>query len=122
MLIFEIGLSQPFFYTKLHALEADRLYPVLSQGRSHKNVTDNFLKECDTIKVLIHLHSFTYDYHMRTISAYIGQKQPCVLRRGFNITSFLEDFIKYYSKGPNFARNFIHTSVLHVISQVSQYE
>ena len=119
MLIFEIGLSKPFFYTKLHVLEAQRLYPVVNHNQSNKNVSDNFLKECDTIKVLIHLHSFTYDYHMRTISAYIGQRQPSVLRKGFHIVSFLEDFIKYYSKGPNFARNFVHTGSLHVISQES---
>ena len=120
LLIFEIGVSEPFFYTKFHALEAQRLHLSLSNHNiSHRNFTTTFLEECDNIKLLIHLHSFTYDYHLRTVSGYIGQK-PSQLRKGFHIVSFLEDFMKYYSKGPNFARNFIHTGVLHIISQVNK--
>ena len=53
--------------------------------------------------MLIHLHSFTYDYHLRTIHNHIALK-PSNLRKGFHIVSFLDDFMKYYSKGPNFAR------------------
>ena len=116
LLIFEIGISEPFFYTKLHALEAQRLHPLSNQNLSNKLFTTTFLEECDNIKILIHLHSFTYDYHLRTIAGYIGDK-PTQLRKGFHVVSFLEDFMKYYSKGPNFARNFIHTGSLHIISQ-----
>jgi len=115
LLIFEIGISEPFFYTKLHALEAQRLHPTSNHSTS-RTFTTTFLEDCDNIKILIHLHSFTYDYHLRTISGYISQKTS-QLRKGFHVVSFLEDFMKYYSKGPNFARNFVQTGSLHIISQ-----
>jgi hypothetical protein len=119
ILIFEIGVSEPFFYVKLHALEAQRLQPRTKsrQNAPSRNFTTTFLEECDKIKVLIHLHSFTYDYHLRTISSYVARR-PTRLRPGFHVVSFLEDFLKYYTKGPNFARNFIYAGSLHVISQV----
>ena len=118
ILIFEMGVSEPFFYAKLHALEAQRLQPRTSQlSMQNKNFTTTFLEECDKIKILIHMHSFTYDYHLRTISSYVSLR-PTRLRPGFHVVSFLEDFLKYYTKGPNFARNFIYSGSLHVISQV----
>ena len=103
ILIFEIGISEPFFYTKLHALEASRIQLRANQQLTGKTFVSSFIDECDRIKVLIHLHSFTYDYHLRTIQAHLGGRVTS-LRSGFHIVSFLEDFMKYYSKGPNFAR------------------
>jgi hypothetical protein len=118
ILIFEIGVWEPFFVLKLHALEAQRLTPrSRQQNMPSKNFTTTFLEECDKIKLLVHLHSFTYDYHLRTVSSYVSQR-PTRLRPSFHVVSFLEDFLKYYTKGPNFARNFIHSGSLHVISQV----
>ena len=102
ILIFEIFISEPFFYTKLHALEASRIQQKMIQSVTGKNFVSTFLDECDRIKVLIDLHSFTYDYHLKTIQSHIELK-PSNLRKGFHIVSFLEDFMKYYSKGPNFA-------------------
>ena len=103
ILIFEIGISEPFLITKLHAMEASRIQLKSNQSLTGKNFTTTFLDECDRIKILIHLHSFTYDYHLRTIHNHIALK-PNNLRKGFHIVSFLEDFMKYYTKGPNFAR------------------
>ena len=55
----------------------------------------------------MHLHSFTYDYHLRSIHQYISNQQS-VLKHNFHLANFLDDFIKYYSKGPNFARNLVY--------------
>ena len=113
ILIFEIGVSEPFFYTKLHALEASRIQLKTNQQLTGKNFASSFIDECDRIKVLIHLHSFTYDYHLRTIQCHIAQKHTN-LRSGFHIVSFLEDFMKYYSKGPNFARNLVQSGAIEI--------
>ena len=114
ILIFEIGISEPFFYTKLHALEASRIQLKTNQQLTGKNFASSFIDECDRIKVLIHLHSFTYDYHLRTIQSHIAQKPHSNLRSGFHIVSFLEDFMKYYSKGPNFARNLVYSGAIEI--------
>ena len=74
ILIFEIGVCEPFFYTKLHALEASRIQLKSNQQLTGKNFVSSFIDECDRIKVLIHLHSFTYDYHLRTIQTHLAQK------------------------------------------------
>ena len=118
LLVFEIGFSEPFFYTKLHALEAQRWFPLMYQNIDPKKFMSPFLEECDNVKILIHLHSFTYDYHLRTISGYIRRKSK-LLGEGFHVVSFLEDFLKYYSKAPNYARNFTYSGSLHIIIQVN---
>ena len=60
--------------------------------------TLSFLDECDKIKVLMHLHSFTYDYHLRCLHWFITDRQQLdLLRPGYHLTSFLDDFMKYYS-------------------------
>ncbi len=117
LLVFEIGFSEPFFYTKLHALEATRWFPLMYQNINPKKFMSPFLEECDNVKFFIHLHSFTYDYHLRAISGYIRRKSM-LLGEGFHVVSFLEDFLKYYSKGPNYARNFTYSGSLHIIIQV----
>ena len=73
-----------------------------------RNVAKTF-----SCQVLIHLHSFCYDYHLRTIQCHIAQKHTN-LRSGFHIVSFLEDFMKYYSKGPNFARNLVQSGAIEI--------
>lgn len=67
--------------------------------------------ELESIKVRIHLHSFTYDYHLRAIHSYIiGQK--LFFYPGYNLLSFLDDFIRYYQKSPNYSRNLIYSGRL----------
>lgn len=66
----------------------------------------NFLDELDSIKVRMHLHSFTYDYHLRAIHSYISGRQ--LFQRGYHLISFLDDFIRYYQKAPNYARNHVY--------------
>ena len=116
ILIFEIGICEPFFYTKLHAMEASRIQLKSNQQFTGKTFVSSFIDECDRIKVLIHLHSFTYDYHLRTIQSHIAQKHTN-LRSGFHVVSFLEDFMKYYSKGPNFARNLVQNGSIEIATK-----
>lgn len=69
-----------------------------------------FLDEVDNVKVLLHMHSFTYDFHLRAVCAYVADRQ-LLFTPGYHLSSFLSDFIKYYNKGPNFARNLIYSGM-----------
>ena len=60
----------------------------------------------------IHMHSFTFDFHLRTIHQLVSGKPT--FRKGFNLVLFLDDFMMYYNKGPNFARNAIHRGSIEV--------
>lgn len=73
----------------------------------------SFLDECDRIKFQMHLHSFTYDYHLRCLHQYITDQQP-LLRQGYHIIEFLDDFIKYYPKASNYARSLVHAECITV--------
>lgn len=58
------------------------------------------------------MHSFTFDYHLRVIHQVVSGKPT--LRKGYHLVHFLGDFMMYYHKGPNFARNSIHTGQLEI--------
>ncbi|KAJ8966989.1 hypothetical protein NQ317_011189 [Molorchus minor] len=112
ILIFTVEFCEPFFVTKLHAIECNRLQNISSRA-SINRFTLSFLDECDRVKILMHLHSFTYDYHLRCIYNYISNN-PTVnrLSERYNVHQFLDDFMKYYNKAPNFARNLVHADTL----------
>lgn len=62
ILVCEVGIQEPFFYTKVYALEMSRLllagggaaYPnLISVASAQAHYTDRFLNECDHVKVSI---------------------------------------------------------------------
>uniref|UniRef100_A0A6P7GKT9 KICSTOR complex protein SZT2-like n=1 Tax=Diabrotica virgifera virgifera TaxID=50390 RepID=A0A6P7GKT9_DIAVI len=120
ILIFTVEFCEPFFMTKLLAIECNRLQNISSRA-SINRFTLSFLDECDRVKILMHLHSFTYDYHLRCIYNYIsgnpGVNKVC---DRYNVHQFLDDFLKYYNKAPNFARNLVHTDTLTIKDLVTE--
>lgn len=72
----------------------------------------SFVDVCDKIQINMHLHSFTYDFHLRCIHSYIAGTGLWSLQQGYHLTHFMDDFIKYYSKAPNYARNLIYSGKL----------
>ncbi|XP_066247487.1 KICSTOR complex protein SZT2-like [Euwallacea similis] len=118
ILIFTVSFEEPFFVAKLHAIECSRLQNVTSRA-SVNGFTLSFLDECDKVKVLMHLHSFTYDYHLRSIYNYIAGNHG-KLPEKYNVHQFLDDFLKYYNKAPNFARNLVHTDTITIEELVTE--
>ncbi|CAH1153732.1 unnamed protein product [Phaedon cochleariae] len=136
ILIFTVEFCEPFFMIKLLAIECNRLQNISSRA-SINRFTLSFLDECDRVKTLMHLHSFTYDYHLRCIYNYVsGSSSVNRVCERYNVHQFLDDFLKYYNKAPNFARNLVHTDTLtiknlvtegkqlydYLLSNVSQYD
>ncbi|CAG9855485.1 unnamed protein product [Phyllotreta striolata] len=120
ILIFTVEFSEPFFLTKLLAIECNRLQNINSRA-SINRFTLSFLDECDRVKILMHLHSFTYDYHLRSIHNYLSDVSTAnKICDGYNVHQFLDDFLKYYNKAPNFARNLVHTETLTIENLVTE--
>lgn len=111
ILLFEIHLSQPFFIVKLHIIECSRLQTKASSALVNQFML-SFVDACDKIKISMHLHSFTYDFHLRCIHSYIAGTGPWLVQQGYHLIHFLDDFNKYYSKAPNYARNLIYSDVI----------
>lgn len=115
ILLFELGLGEPYFTAKLRVIEGNRL-----QTKSSTTLVNQFMLSfvdaCEKIKINMHLHSFTYDFHLRCIHSYITGIGQWSLQQGYHLTHFLDDFIKYYSKAPNFARNLVYSGkIIYII-------
>lgn len=65
-----------------------------------------FTEECDKVRDLMHVHSFSYDFHLRIVHQYLLGSHMA-LRQGYHLTSFLEDFIAQHPDIPKFGRNHI---------------
>lgn len=100
-LVFKVGFCKPYVYSILYSIEGERF-----NNSNTKVSMTAFLDELDNIKVTMHLHSFTYDYHLRSMCSYISGRQ-LTFSPGYHLISFLDDFIKYYQKAPNYARSHI---------------
>nr|CAH7745695.1 unnamed protein product [Callosobruchus chinensis] len=123
ILIFTVEFSEPFFVTKLLAIECNRLQNITTRVSiaSINRFTLSFVDECDRVKVLMHLHSFTYDYHLRSIYNYIsGSHTVNRVCEKYNVHQFLDDFMKYYNKAPNFARNLVHADTITIKNLVAE--
>ncbi len=80
ILVCEVAIQEPFFYTKVYALEMSRLLQV-GTGGSFPNVahiasaqahyTDRFLNECDHIKVMDHWHGAPSPYSLKRSFVFI---------------------------------------------------
>ncbi|XP_034939533.1 KICSTOR complex protein SZT2-like [Chelonus insularis] len=111
ILLFELKFVEPFFTAKLHVIECNRLQ---SKSSLVNQFMLSFVDACEKIKINMHLHSFMYDFHLRCIHSYISGSGQWTLEQGYHLTHFLDDFIKYYSKAPNFARNLVYSDVITV--------
>ncbi|KAH0618708.1 hypothetical protein JD844_018143 [Phrynosoma platyrhinos] len=70
-----------------------------------------FTEECDKVRDLMHVHSFSYDFHLRVVHQYLLGSHMA-LRQGYHLTSFLEDFIAQHPDIPKFGRNHIFQGAL----------
>ncbi|XP_077980912.1 KICSTOR complex protein SZT2-like isoform X2 [Glandiceps talaboti] len=121
IMLMELSFQHCYFLVKLYALEASRLpagravnpqasfYSEQPSQIPHLSVL--FTHECDKFKDLIHVNSFTFDFHLRCIQSYLAGRQ-IIFQQGYHVTSFLSDFIKFYTPGPNFSRSHIYEGTM----------
>ncbi|KAG2461412.1 SZT2 protein, partial [Polypterus senegalus] len=92
-----------YFCVKQYALECSRI----PMGQSvNSQLSMLFTEECDKVRDLMHVHSFSYDFHLRIVHQYLLGCQM-TLRQGYQLSSFLEDFIAYHPDIPKFGRNHV---------------
>ncbi|XP_034562983.1 KICSTOR complex protein SZT2 [Notolabrus celidotus] len=65
-----------------------------------------FTEECDKVRDLMHVHSFSYDFHLRVVHQYLVGCHM-TLRQGYHLTDFLDDFISHHPDIPKFGRNHV---------------
>ncbi|KAJ7332849.1 hypothetical protein JRQ81_015029 [Phrynocephalus forsythii] len=108
IVLMELAFQGCYFCVKQYALECSRI----PMGQSvNSQLSMLFTEECDKVRDLMHVHSFSYDFHLRIVHQYLLGSHMA-LRQGYHLTSFLEDFIAQHPDIPKFGRNHIFQGAL----------
>ncbi|KAM6327698.1 KICSTOR complex protein SZT2 isoform 8-T8 [Podargus strigoides] len=108
IVLMELAFQGYYFCVKQYALECSRI----PMGQSvNSQLSMLFTEECDKVRDLMHVHSFSYDFHLRIVHQYLLGSHM-TLRQGYHLTSFLEDFIAHHPDIPKFGRNHVFQGTL----------
>ncbi|KAL8178837.1 UNVERIFIED_CONTAM: hypothetical protein K2H54_057134 [Gekko kuhli] len=108
IVLMELAFQGCYFCVKQYALECSRI-PMGQTVNSQLSML--FTEECDKVRDLMHVHSFSYDFHLRIVHQYLLGSHMA-LRQGYHLTGFLEDFIAQHPDIPKFGRNHIFQGIL----------
>ncbi|XP_029004504.1 KICSTOR complex protein SZT2 isoform X3 [Betta splendens] len=125
IVLMELAFQGCYFCVKQYALECSRIpmgQTVNSQGSlltkprckpfpdaspvSDCALSMLFTEECDKVRDLMHVHSFSYDFHLRVVHQYLVGCHM-TLRQGYQLTDFLDDFISHHPDIPKFGQNHV---------------
>ncbi|XP_036969602.1 KICSTOR complex protein SZT2 isoform X3 [Acanthopagrus latus] len=128
IVLMELAFQGCYFCVKQYALECSRIpmgqtvnsqeamgvteqqcakHKAVKVGSSWKGeLSMLFTEECDKVRDLMHVHSFSYDFHLRVVHQYLVGCHM-TLRQGYQLTDFLDDFISHHPDIPKFGRNHV---------------
>ncbi|KAM9762161.1 KICSTOR complex protein SZT2-like [Menidia menidia] len=69
-----------------------------------------FTEECERVRDLLHVHSFSHDFHLRVVLQHLLGLH--LLRPAFQLTAFLDLFLLQHPDSPAFGRNHVHQGSL----------
>ncbi|XP_075037796.1 KICSTOR complex protein SZT2 isoform X2 [Mixophyes fleayi] len=134
IVLMELSFQGCYFCVKQYALECSRIpmgQSVNSQGAlsirtpcrsttesaSESALSMLFTEECDKVRDLMHVHSFSYDFHLRVLHQYLlGSSMS--LRQGYDLSSFLQLFISQHPDIPKYGRNHVYQGMLSVPTEI----
>ncbi|VTJ60892.1 Hypothetical predicted protein [Marmota monax] len=108
IILMELTFQGCYFCVKQFALECSRI-PMGQAVNSQLSML--FTEECDKVRDLMHVHSFSYDFHLRLVHQHVLGAH-LVLRHGYHLTTFLRHFLAHHPDGPHFGRNHIYQGTL----------
>lgn len=108
IILMELAFQGCYFCVKQFALECSRI-PMGQAVNSQLSML--FTEECDRVRDLMHVHSFSYDFHLRLVHQHVLGTH-LVLRHGYHLTTFLRHFLAHHPDGPHFGRNHIYQGTL----------
>ncbi|XP_012377406.2 KICSTOR complex protein SZT2 isoform X2 [Dasypus novemcinctus] len=108
IILMELTFQGCYFCVKQFALECSRI-PMGQAVNSQLSML--FTEECDKVRDLMHVHSFSYDFHLRLVHQHVLGSH-LVLRHGYHLTTFLRHFLAHHPDGPHFGRNHIYQGTL----------
>lgn len=114
IVLMELSFQGYYFCVKQYALECSRI----PMGQSvNSQLSMLFTEECDKVRDLMHVHSFSYDFHLRVVHQYLlGSSMS--LRQGYDLASFLQLFISQHPDIPKYGRNHVYQGLLSVPTEI----
>ncbi|XP_073499754.1 KICSTOR complex protein SZT2 isoform X2 [Phyllobates terribilis] len=114
IVLMELSFQGCYFCVKQYALECSRI----PMGQSvNSQLSMLFTEECDKVRDLMHVHSFSYDFHLRVVHQYLlGSNMS--LRQGYDLASFLQLFISQHPDIPKYGRNHVYQGLLSVPTEI----
>ncbi|XP_065174799.1 KICSTOR complex protein SZT2-like [Sycon ciliatum] len=109
IIMIELCCKTGHFVVKLYALEGSIIQPQLT---SNEQLSTLFMQECSRMKDFIHVHSFTYDIHLR-LAMQLLKEETSILPREYDVVDMLGDFIAL-RKQPTFCQNRIMQDEINV--------
>ncbi|XP_077133619.1 KICSTOR complex protein SZT2 isoform X3 [Ranitomeya variabilis] len=114
IVLMELSFQGCYFCVKQYALECSRI----PMGQSvNSQLSMLFTEECDKVRDLMHVHSFSYDFHLRVVHQYLLGSNMC-LRQGYDLSSFLQLFISQHPDIPKYGRNHMYQGLLSVPTEI----
>ncbi|XGW11349.1 hypothetical protein V3C99_012672 [Haemonchus contortus] len=111
VMLVTLSFTRPYFAFKLFIWHPTSLREAINKGDTCADSL-RLIRELQQFKDIVisqcHLHSFTYDFHLRMLSRYLVGKDKMLFSPGYNTHAFLVDFLEYYGCRPPNARNCVY--------------
>uniref|UniRef100_A0A0N4Z3W4 VWFA domain-containing protein n=1 Tax=Parastrongyloides trichosuri TaxID=131310 RepID=A0A0N4Z3W4_PARTI len=117
VLLANIYFKKPYLCVHLYSWELNHFYnnmKGLYMNNDIYNYEDVMMFENvkDNAVSLFHLHSFSYDYHLRVAWMYMLSKENLIFPNDYNIPLFLFNLLKYYEYRPPYSRNALYEIII----------
>ncbi|KAI1715222.1 KICSTOR complex protein SZT2 [Ditylenchus destructor] len=112
VIFMELCFVDPYFCVRILQWNNSQLEECLYPNSKPSCEQRDRLRHLDRVKNELmqksHVHSFTYDFHLRIVAKYLTGGTQVLFNPGYNTNAFLTDFLQYYGCRPSFARNCIY--------------
>ncbi|GMR35958.1 hypothetical protein PMAYCL1PPCAC_06153, partial [Pristionchus mayeri] len=107
LLLAHLCFTPPYFHVRFRMWHLLGVFSAVEDDHEKLKMR-NLERAKDELVGACHVHSFTYDFHLRMISKYLLGRDHILFMPGYNTSSFLVDFLQYYGCRPPCARNCIY--------------
>ncbi|KAI1712494.1 KICSTOR complex protein SZT2 [Ditylenchus destructor] len=112
IIFMELCFVDPYFCVRIlqwnNSLLEECLYPNSKPSFEQRDRLRHLDRVKNELMQKSHVHSFTYDFHLRIVAKYLTGGTQVLFNPGYNTNAFLTDFLQYYGCRPSFARNCIY--------------
>ncbi|GMS83641.1 hypothetical protein PENTCL1PPCAC_5816, partial [Pristionchus entomophagus] len=107
LLLAHLCFTPPYFHVRFRMWHLLGVFNTVEDDHEKLKMR-NLERAKDELVAACHVHSFTYDFHLRMLSKYLLGRDQILFMPGYNTSAFLVDFLQYYGCRPPCARNCIY--------------